>query len=116
MRLRILTGLLLAISLAGVSFATKHPCYNLSVAPLVLNPLQHFHTLICISADPNSGIGSYCEWADGEQSLLTCLFYGPVLSIYHCIGCYCGWANWSLTSYWRQNCLLASIIDNNTRT
>jgi len=80
MRLRILTELLLAISLAGVSFATKHPCYNLSVASLVLNPLQHFHTLICISADPNSGIGNHCEWADGEQSLLTRLFYGPVLS------------------------------------
>ena len=73
-------GLLLAISLSGISFAVKQPCYNVSVAPLVLTSIQHFHALICISADPNSGIGTYCECADGEQSLLTCLFYGPVLS------------------------------------
>jgi hypothetical protein len=77
MRLRILTGLLLAISLAGVSFAAKHPCYNVSVTPLVLTSFQHFHALICVSADPNSGIRNYCECADGEQSLLAFLFYGP---------------------------------------
>ena len=80
MRFRILTGLLLVISLAGVSFAAKQPCRNVSVAPLVLISFQHFHALICISADPNSGISNYCECADSEQSLLTHLFYGPILS------------------------------------